>query len=142
MLDLAGATFEFIYSGTTWQVTATAGPQGPQGPIYGSRVVTVADGTSITMNANTTDMAVQANTQASGTLTINAPTGSPTDGQKLMLRISSTNVQTLSWNAIFIAGSDLGLPGSTSGASKTDYYGFIYDTVDTKWHLISNINGF
>lgn len=27
-LDLTGSTFEFIYSGTTWQVTSTTGPKG------------------------------------------------------------------------------------------------------------------
>ena len=94
------------------------------------------------MNANTTDIAVQTNTQASGTLTINAPSGSPVDCQRLMLRITSTNVQTFSWNAAFAAGADLALPGTTSGASETDYYGFIYFSSSAKWHLISNINGF
>ena len=32
LLDLKGCTFEFIYSGTTWQVTATTGARGPTGP--------------------------------------------------------------------------------------------------------------
>jgi len=30
-LDLKGSTFEFIYNGSTWQVTATGGPKGPIG---------------------------------------------------------------------------------------------------------------
>jgi len=30
-LDLKGSTFEFIYNGSTWQVTATSGPSGPIG---------------------------------------------------------------------------------------------------------------
>jgi len=30
-LDLKGSTFEFIYSGSTWQVTSTTGPRGPNG---------------------------------------------------------------------------------------------------------------
>lgn len=30
-LDLKGSTFEFIYNGSTWQVTSTTGPRGPIG---------------------------------------------------------------------------------------------------------------
>jgi hypothetical protein len=30
-LDIANATFEFIYDGSTWQLTSTAGPQGARG---------------------------------------------------------------------------------------------------------------
>jgi hypothetical protein len=31
LLDILGTTFEFIYDGTTWQITSTAGRQGLQG---------------------------------------------------------------------------------------------------------------
>ena len=31
LLDLKGSTFEFIYNGSTWQVTSTTGPKGPTG---------------------------------------------------------------------------------------------------------------
>jgi hypothetical protein len=68
------------------------------------------------MNADTTDIATQINTQAAGTLTINAPTGTISNGQKIMLRIKSTNVQTFSWNAIFAGSTDSALPTATSGA--------------------------
>jgi hypothetical protein len=110
--------------------------------MYGSRVVTIADGTSITMNADTTDMAIQNNTQAAGTLTINAPTGTPVNGQKLMLRLTSTNVQTFNWNGIFRGSTDLSLPTASSGSSKEDYMGFIYDSSFTKWDLIAKNFGF
>ena len=123
-------------------VDATRGTPGPTGPMYGSRLIASADATSITPNANTTDVVTQLNTQAVGTLTINAATGTPTDGQKLMFRIKSTNIQTLSWNAIYVGGADLTLPSATSGSSLTDYYGFIYSSVATKWHLLSKVSGF
>ena len=105
------------------------------------RVVVIADATSITMNADTTDMATQANTQAAGTLTVNAPTGTPTNGQKLMLRLRSTNTQTFSWNAIFQGGLTP-LPTTSSGSSKYDYYGFIYNGTATKWQLVGQATGF
>jgi hypothetical protein len=123
-------------------VDAARGTQGPVGPMYGSRLTASADGTSITPNASTTDVVTHINTQIAGTLTINAPTGTLTDGQKLMFRIKSTNIQTLSWNAIYAGGADLTLPSATSGSSLTDYYGFIYNSGATKWHLLSKISGF
>ena len=106
------------------------------------RVVSIADGTSITINADTTDIATQANTQTAGTLTINAPTGTPVNGQKIVLRLQSTNVQTFSWNAIFAGSTDLALPTASSGSSKYDYVGFIYNSTASKWQLLAKVFGF
>ena len=107
-----------------------------------SRVVVSADATSITINADTTDIATQANTQAASTLTINAPTGTPVNGQKLMLRLRSTNVQTFSWNAVFAGSTDLALPVASSGSSKYDYMGFIYNSTSLTWQIIAKNFGF
>lgn len=107
-----------------------------------SRVVVIADATSITVNADTTDVATQANTQAVGTLTINAPTGTPVNGQKFILRLRSTNVQTFSWNAIFQGSTDISLPISSSGATLHDYVGFIYNSTTSKWQMIAKVFGF
>lgn len=106
------------------------------------RIFAIADGTSITLNADTTDIATQANTQATGTLTMNAPTGTPVNGQKLLLRLTSTNVQTFSWNAIFLGSTDAALPTASSGGGKEDYMGFIYDSTAAKWHLLAKNFGF
>jgi hypothetical protein len=107
-----------------------------------NRVVSINDANSITLNADTTDLGIQLNTQSAGTLTINAPTGTPNDGQKIMLRIRTSNIQTLSFNAIFQGSTDLNLPTSTSGSSKFDYMGFIYNSTSTKWQLLAKIFGF
>lgn len=135
---------------TTW-----ASKTAPSGTVVGTtdtqtltnkniteRVVSIANATSITINADITDLATQANTQATGTLTINAPTGTPVDGQKLMLRLQSTNVQTFSWNAIFAGSTDLVLPSASSGSSKYDYVGFIYNGAASKWQLVAKNFGF
>ena len=106
------------------------------------RVVVIADATSVTINGNTTDIATQTNTQAVGTLTINAPTGTPSNGQKIMFRLQSTNVQTFAWDGIFQGSSDISLPTTSSGAGKYDYVGFIYNTTATKWQLIAKNFGF
>ena len=107
----------------------------------GTRVTTVSSASSVTMNANTSDMVTQNNT-GSGTLTINAPTGTPSDGQKIMFRLKSTNVLTFSFNAIFQGSTDLPLPTSSSGSNKYDYLGFIYNSDATKWQYIAKIFGF
>lgn len=144
-------------SGTVTNLTGTAsininGTVGATTPTTGvfttitgavvARVVVIADGTSITVNADTTDMATQANTQAAGTLTVNAPTGTPLNGQKFILRIRSTNVQTFSWNAAFQGSTDVALPTASSGSALYDYMGFIYNSTAAKWQMIAKVFGF
>lgn len=107
-----------------------------------ARVVALADATSITVNADTTDLATQANTQVAGTLTINAPTGTIVNGQKFILRIRSTNVQTFSWNAVFAGSTDIALPLTTSGSTLYDYIGFVYNSTSAKWQMIAKVFGF
>jgi hypothetical protein len=110
--------------------------------ISAKRTVVVATGTSISINADVTDTVHQANTQVAGTLTINAPTGTPIDNQQIMIKIKSTNVQTFAWNAIFKGSTDLPLPTATSGSSLTDYIGFTYDASVPKWNAIAKNFGF
>ena len=146
-------------SGTVTNLTGTAsininGTVGATTPTTGSfttvtttggvnvRSTAIANGTSITINADTTDIATQANTQAAGTLTINAPTGTITDGERVILRLTSTNVQTFSWNAVFAGSTDLSLPATSSGAGKTDYMGFIYNSTAAKWQIVAKNFGF
>jgi hypothetical protein len=126
-------------------VTATASGDSVTVNVAGgatNRVVSYTDATSITINADTTDMATMANTQSAGTFTLNAPTGTLVNGQKLLFRMTSTNVQTFSWNAVFRGSTDLALPTASSGAGKEDYLGFIYDSTSSKWDLIAKNFGF
>lgn len=135
---------------TTW-----GGKTAPSGDVIGTtdtqtltnkritqRVVSMADATSFTPTADTADINTQTNTQAAGTLTANAPSGTPTDGQMLKLRIKSTNAQTWSWNAIYRGSNDVVLPTSTTGTSKTDLLGFVYNATDTKWDLVAKSLGY
>lgn len=106
------------------------------------RVTAVASSTTITADVDTTDILTQANTQAAGTLTIAAPTGTPTNGQKLVIRVTCTNAQTLSWNAAFRGSNDLALPVATTGSGKVDYLGFFYNSTALKWDLVAKVFGF
>lgn len=106
-----------------------------------TRLVAQASAGSITINGDVTDIATQVNT-LTGTLTINAITGTPYNGQKIIFRLQSTNILTLSWNAGFAGSTDLGLPVYSSGSSKYDYMGFMYNSTAAKWHVISKNFGF
>lgn len=99
------------------------------------RTITVADANNFTPDVTVTDIMNQLNTQAIGNLTANAPTGSPTDGQILIIRLKSTNVQTFIWNAIYRAGVTVALPTVSSGGGLTDYLFFRYNNTDTKWDI-------
>lgn len=104
------------------------------------RTSSLADATSITPTF--AELNTHVNTQAGGTLTVNSPGGSPYSGQRIVIRIKCTNVQTYSFNAIYRGSTDQALPTSTTGSSKTDYLGFIYNSTDAKWDLVSVMNGF
>jgi hypothetical protein len=106
------------------------------------RTTTVADATSITPNIDLADIIVQVNTQSLGTLTINIPSGTPADGQRLIFRIISTSAQVLNFNAIYVGSTDLTLPASTTGSFKYDYVGFIYNSAASKWQLVARVFGF
>ena len=134
-----GVTTPSIVAGTSITVSGTWPNQTISSAI---RVVVIADGTTVTINADTTDIATQANTQTAGTLTINAPTGTPINGQKLIFRLLSTNVQTLSWNAVFQGSIDTALPSTSSGTSKYDYFGFIWNSTNSKWQMLAKNLGY
>jgi hypothetical protein len=70
------------------------------------------------------------------TLTINAPTGTPVDGDKLTFRILDNGApQTLSWNATYTA-IGVTLPTTTT-AGKTTYVGCIYNANNIRWDVIA-----
>lgn len=106
------------------------------------RVVSMADATSFTPTGDTADVNTQANTQALGNLTANAPSGTPTDGQEIELRISSTNVQTFIWNAIYDGGATTALPVTSTGGGTTDRFYFEYDIVTAKWCVVNAQYGY
>lgn len=98
------------------------------------RFTTIASTATLTPNANTEDMtAVTAQAVA---LTIAAPTGTPTNGQTLTIRIKDNGVaRTVAWNAAYSAflTDDL---RTTTVASKTLIFQFIYNATDTVWDLL------
>jgi hypothetical protein len=69
-------------------------------------------------------------------LTIGADTGTPTVGQRLIIRLKDDGTgRALTWNALYRA-IGVTLP-TTTVASKTTYVGFIYNATDTKWDAVA-----
>lgn len=102
------------------------------------RSASTASDTAPTPNAGTTDIYLITAQAASATFGV--PTGSPSDGQGLLIRIKDNGTaRSLAWNAIYRAGSDLALPATTV-LSKVLYIGFRYNAADTKWDLVSVLN--
>ena len=91
--------------------------------------------TGTSLNVDTQDEFIV--TAQAGALLFNAPSGTPKNGQKFIIRIKDdATARALTWNAIFRA-IGTALP-STTVLSKTKYLGFIYNSTDTKWDLVAS----
>jgi collagen type VII alpha len=98
------------------------------------RVITATSTTTPTPTGDTADIWYLSTLTVGATFA--APTGTPTDGQPLIIRIKSVAAQTLAWNAIYLASGVAALP-TTSVAGKTITCGFIYDAAAVKWVLMA-----
>lgn len=124
-----------------------AGKTAPSGTVLGTsdtqtltnkrvtaRIGTTASSSTPTPSADDHD---QFNVTAlAANATFAAPTGTPTDGQRLLIRIKDNGTaRTLGWNAIYRAVGCT-LP-TTTVISKTLYVGAIYNAADSKWDVIA-----
>ena len=98
------------------------------------RVTSAASASSLTPDVSTTD--IYAYTALAAGLTINAPTGTPLDGDKLIFRLlDNGTARALTWNATYtIIGVTL---PTTTTVSKTTYVGCIYNANATRWDVIA-----
>lgn len=96
-------------------------------------VTEIASASTITPPSENTQYNVTALAVAA---TIAAPSGSPTAGKKLILRLEDNGTaRVLTWNAIYRA-IGVTLP-STTMLGKTMYIGMSYNGTDTKWDVIA-----
>lgn len=90
-----------------------------------------------TPNADTTDL--YALTAQAAAAAFGAPTGTPVNGQKLLIRIKDNGTaRALTWDAAYVAGGTA-LP-STTVISKILTIGFIYNTDNSlnKWQCVGS----
>ena len=98
------------------------------------RITSTTSAATLTPSVATAD--VYAYTALATGLTINAPTGTPVNGEKLMFRLLDNGTsQTLTWDATY-TGIGVTLPTATT-ISKTTYVGCIYNANNTRWDVIA-----
>jgi hypothetical protein len=123
-----GATTASTVRGTT--ITATSNFSGRTDP----RVSSTASASSVTPDISSFDQ--YAFTALATALTINAPVGTPVDGNKLVFRILDNGTsQTLNWNGTYTA-IGVTLPAATT-INKTTYVGCIYNANNTRWDVVA-----
>lgn len=104
------------------------------------RVTTIASSATPTPDGDASDVFTVTALAAGAVFA--APTGTPTGGQGLIIRIKDNgSSQTLGFNAIYRAGTDIALPTATT-INKTMYLGFIWNATDSKWDLVSKTDGY
>lgn len=103
------------------------------------RITTIASSATPTPDADASDMFTVTALAAGATFA--APTGTPTDGQQLLIRIKDNGTaRALGWNAAYRGGTDIALP-TTTVLSKTMYIQFVYNFADTIWDLVGLTDG-
>ena len=121
--SLAGASIA-TYTGTETLTNKRIDP----------RVTSAASASSLTPDISASD--VYAYTALAAGLTINAPTGTPLDGDKLIFRLLDNGTsRALTWNATYTV-IGVTLPTATT-ISKTTYVGCIYNANNTRWDVIA-----
>lgn len=95
----------------------------------------VTSSSSITPTGGSLRNYLKVTALAEGT-TINAPSGTPADGNMLLMRIKDNGTsRTIAYNAIF---RDIGVTRKTATTtSKTIYQLARYNSADSKWDIIS-----
>lgn len=102
------------------------------------RVVSITSSATPTPNADTTDEYTITALAASALLT--NPTGTPTEGQTLLVRIKDNGTaRALSFDTLYRFSTDQPAP-TTTVINKTLYLGFTYNFTDTKWDCLGYIN--
>lgn len=139
--------FDTLYQPLNATLTSWAAKAVPAGTVVGTSDTQTLTGKRITPRIGTTassatptpdaDSHDQYNVTAlAAGATFGAPTGTPTDGQRLILRVKDNGTaRTLAFNAIYRAVG-VTLP-TTTVISKTIYLGCIYNAADTKWDVIA-----
>lgn len=98
------------------------------------RISTTTSTATLTPNSDSFDV-VAVSAQAAG-LTINQPSGTPTDGQRLILRLRDNGTpRAITWNAAY-SGYDDDLPTATV-ISSTMIYEFMWNAATSKWDLFA-----
>jgi hypothetical protein len=110
-----------------------------QEAVDATRLVTNASSSAtLTPTGNARENELYVTAQAASA-TIAAPSGTPVNGNTLLIRIKDNGTaRSLTFNAVYSAFAEA-LP-TTTIAGKTMYLGFIYNSQGSKWEFVSMRN--
>jgi hypothetical protein len=93
---------------------------------------------TLTPNSATTDLFVAEG--LTGSITLAAPTGTPTNGQRLMLRFKDNGTaRGITWTTSSTGFRALGITlPTTTVAGKVTYVGCVYNTTDSFWDAVAS----
>jgi len=97
------------------------------------RVQTTTSNATPTINTDLYD--VFGLTAQAANITNVTVTGTPADGQKLLVYIVGTGTVTITWGASFESSTTL-LPSTTSGTNRLDV-GFVWNAATSKWRCLA-----
>lgn len=105
------------------------------------RVASIAYAASITPNSDTTDVANVGT--LTGAITINAPSGTPTDGQLLTFRFTQDGTgRAITWDVAFAFGTDITSALIPVTANAKFEVGVRWNSTDSKWRVVALVRGF
>lgn len=106
------------------------------------RVVTVAYASSVTPNADTTDV-LNIGT-LTGDITLANPTGSPSDGQNLRVRMAqdATGSHAVSFGTAYAFGTDVTTALVPTTASKGFEMLFTWNAASSAWRATAIVRGY
>jgi hypothetical protein len=76
-------------------------------------------------------------TGVNGGILIATPTGTPQNGQTLVIRLKDDGTaRAITWAVAYRAFGGSALPNTTT-AGKNSYFGLIYNATDSKWDVVA-----
>lgn len=129
-------TIELGHASDTTISRAAAGSIAVEGVVVATikpRVSSLSNTTSVSVNADSFDMVVD--TGITGAITLNNPTGTPGEGQKLSYALTGTAARAISYGTAFEDGPAT-RPTTTTTTQRLDIL-FIWNGATSKWRCMA-----
>lgn len=90
-----------------------------------------------TLSPNIDDYNYERVTGLTQAITVANPTGTPNDGDGLLIEITGTAARAITWGSNYEANSQYGLTlPTTTVTTKTTFITFVYDDDTSKWRMV------